>query len=325
MTRRNPVNRAQRRLERPPRERFSIRSVDFDVSGETCRGTLSLPGGDTDPPTVVLGPGLGAERGFGYPAVAERFADAGYAALCFDYRGFGESDGDSQLVDPARHRADYAAAIDRLDRLDAVGDGIVLWGASLSGGHVLALAADRRDVDAVIAVTPVLDARSIVRARGGRYVARAAIAGLRDLLGHRFGRGRTVPIVGDREALAVVTEPGTKRGYLDLVDRESAWQNETPARSLLRVANHRPGERLGEIGVPTLLVAGTDDPIVPADRIVDAAEDLRHGTVVSMPADHFSPFGADFEPAVGHQLSFLRDALDRPDDGRRGDLGPPGE
>jgi len=44
---------------------------------------------------------------------------------------------------------------------------------------------------------------------------------------------------------------------------------------------------------------------------VDAGESLSRGTVVTMPADHFSPFGEDFEPAVGHQLSFLRDALDR--------------
>jgi hypothetical protein len=30
-----------------------------------------------------------------------------------------------------------------------------------------------------------------------------------------------------------------------------------------------------------------------------------------MPADHFSPLGEDFEPAVGHQLSFLRDVFGR--------------
>lgn len=311
MTRRDPVNRAQRRLARPPRERFSTRSLAFDVDGETCRGTLYLPSGDDDdPPAIVMAPGLGAERGFGYPAIAERFADAGYAALCFDYRGFGDSDGDSQLVHPGRQRADYAGALDRLSRVDAVGRDRVIWGASLSAGHVLTLAAERRDVDAAIAVTPVLDARSIVTARGGRYVARAGLAGFRDLLGHRFDRGRTVPIVGGTEELAAVTEPGTKRGYLDLVDRESPWRNETPARSLLRIVNYRPGERLGDIRAPTLLLAGTDDPIVPVDSVREAAEDLRRGTLVSMPADHFSPFGADFEPAVGHQLSFLRDALD---------------
>ena len=312
MTRRNPVNRAQRRLNRPPRERFATRTLAFDADGDTCRGTLYLPAGDDeDPPTVVMAPGLGAERTFGYPAVAERFADAGYAAFLFDYREFGASDGDSQAVHPANQRADYEAAIDRVGRVDAVGREIVLWGASLSAAHVLTLAAERRDVDAVIGAVPMLDGRAIARRRGGRYLARSGLAGIRDLLGYRLGRGRTVPIVGGTEELAAITEPGTKRKYLDLVDRESTWRNETPARSLLRVANYRPVERIAEIRAPTLLLAGTDDAIVDSDAVVSAGERLSRGTVVSMPADHFSPFGEDFEPAVGHQLSFLRDVFDQ--------------
>ncbi|PAU82824.1 peptidase S15 [Halorubrum salipaludis] len=311
MTRRNPVNRAQRRLARPPRERFATRELAFDADGDTCRGTLYLPGGDEDPPVVVMAPGLGAERSFGYPAVAERFADAGYAAFLFDYRGFGASDGDSQLVDPEGQRADYAAAIDRVRRVDAVGRGLVLWGASLSAAHVLTLAAERRDPDAVIGAVPMLDGRAIARRRSGRYLARSGVEGVRDQFGHRFGRGRTVPIVGSTEELAAITEPGTKRKYLDLVDRESTWRNETPARSLLRVANYRPVERLDEIRAPTLLLAGTDDAIVDSEAVVDAGEALSRGTVVTMPADHFSPFGDDFEGAIGHQLSFLKDALDR--------------
>ena len=312
MTRRNPVNRAQRRLGRPPRERFATRALAFDVDGDTCRGTLYLPGGDEDdPPVIVMAPGLGAERSFGYPAVAERFADAGYAAFLFDYREFGASDGDSQAVDPAAQRDDYAAAIDRVRRVDAVGGDLVLWGASLSAAHVLTLAADRRDVDAVIAAVPMLDGRAIARRRGAKYLARSGAAGLRDLLGHRFGRGRTVPIVGDREELAAITEPGAERKYIDLVDRESTWRNETPARSLLRVANYRPVGRVDEIRAPTLLLAGTDDAIVDSETVVDAGEALSRGTVVTMPADHFSPLGEDFEPAVGHQLSFLRDVFGR--------------
>ncbi|GAB7009223.1 alpha/beta hydrolase [Halorubrum trueperi] len=312
MTRRHPVNRAQRRLDRPPRERFATREIAFDVDGDTCRGTLYLPGGDGDePPIVVMAPGLGAERTFGYPAIAERFADAGYAAFLFDYREFGASDGRSQAIHPANQRADYEAAVERARRVDAVGRDVVLWGASLSAAHVLTLAAERRDVAAVIGMVPMLDGRAIARRRGGRYLANAARVGLRDLFGHRFGRGRTVPIVGEAEEIAAITELGAKRAYLDLVDRESTWRNETPARSLLRVANYRPVERLGEIRAPTLLLAGTDDAIVDAETVVDAAETLSHGTVVSMPADHFSPFGEDFEPAIGHQLSFLRDAIDR--------------
>ncbi|MYL15551.1 alpha/beta hydrolase [Halorubrum distributum] len=311
MTRRDPVNRAQRRLARPARERFATRAVAFDVDGATCRGSLYLPGGDADdPPVVVMAPGLGAERTFGYPAVAERLADAGYAALLFDHPEFGDSDGDSQAVDLARQRAAYEGAIDRAARVDDVGDDLVLWGASLSAGHVLTLAAERRDVDAVVGLVPMLDGRAIALRRGGRYLLRSGAAGLRDLAGHRIGRGRTVPIAGGAEECAAITEPGTKRKYIDLVDRESAWRNETPARSLLGLVGYRPVTRLDEIDVPTLLLAGTDDEIVDADSVAAAGERLSRGTVVTMPADHFSVLGEDFEGAVGHQLSFLRDALE---------------
>ena len=311
MTRRDPVNRAQRRLSRPARERFATRAVAFDVDGATCRGTLYLPGGDADdPPVVVMAPGLGAERTFGYPAVAERFADAGYAALLFDHPEFGESDGDSQAVDLERQRAAYAAAIDRAKRVDAVGGDLVLWGASLSAAHVLTLAAERRDVDAVVGLVPMLDGRAIAARRGGRFLLRSGAVGLRDLLGHRIGRGRSVPIVGGTEECAAITEPGTKRKYVDLVDRESAWRNETPARSLLGLVRYRPVTRLDEVDAPTLLLAGTDDAIVEADSVATAGERLSRGTVVTMPADHFSVLGEEFEGAVGHQLSFLRDALE---------------
>ncbi|WP_423995372.1 alpha/beta hydrolase [Halorubrum trapanicum] len=311
MTRRDPVNRAQRRLSRPARERFATRAVAFDVDGATCRGTLYLPGGDADDlPVVVMAPGLGAERAFGYPAVAERFADAGYAALLFDHPEFGASDGDSQLVDLDRQRAAYEGAIDRANRVDDVGDDLVLWGASLSAGHVLTLAAERRDIDAVVGVVPMLDGRGIALGRGARYLLRSGAAGLRDLLGHRIGRGRTVPVVGGTEECAAITEPGTKRKYIDLVDRDSAWRNETPARSLLGLVGYRPVTRLDEIDAPTLLLAGTEDEIVDADSVAAAGERLSRGTVVTMPAGHFSVFGEDFEGAVGHQLSFLRDALE---------------
>ncbi len=305
------MNRAQRRVERPPRERFATGRLAFDVAGRRCRGTLYLPGGDaSDVPVVVMGPGLGAEASFGLPAVAERFADAGYAAFVFDYRGFGASDGDAQLIDPAGQRADYAAAINRVGDVDAIGGDLVAWGTSLSAGHALTLGAERRDVDAVIALAPLLDGRAIARSRGGDYLLRAGVEGVRDRLGRRFGRGRTVPIVDDTAPIAAITEAGAKRGYLDLVDRESAWRNETPARSLLGLATDRPVERLPDIRAPTLLLAGTDDPIVDVGAVVDAAETLPRGTLVTMPADHCSPLGEDFEPAVGHQLSFLRDALD---------------
>jgi pimeloyl-ACP methyl ester carboxylesterase len=309
VTRRTPLNRAQRGLTRPSRERFATRTLAFEVDGDRCRGTLVRPSGVDDPPVVVMGPGLGATRRFGYRAVAERFAVDGRASFVFDYRGFGDSVGTDHLIHPERQRADYVGALDRLSRVDALGTERVLWGTSLAAGHALVLGAERRAVDAVIAVSPVLDWQGVVRARGGRYLARAAAAVVRDRLGSRVGGGVTVPIVGAPGSLAALTEPGVRRGYLDLVDRERTWRNETPARSLSLLGGYRPIEHVGQVRAPTLLLGGADDPLVSPSTMHGAGERLDRGTVVTMPGTHVSPLGTRLETAIEYQQTFLRDVL----------------
>lgn len=312
MTRRKPINRAQRHLDRPARERYATRTLTFESGSATCRGTLYLPSSAENPPLVVMGPDVGAERSFGLPAIAERFATAGYATFCFDYRGFGESDGDDQRIAPARQRADYEAAIDRATRVDVVGREVVVYGVGLSAAHALWIAGDRTDIDAAMAITPILDGRAFLRHhRETKGFLRAMIAGLRDRLGSWAGAGGTVPIVGDPDKLAVVTGPGAERAYLDLVDRESTWRNETPARSLFTLARFAAADRVEDVRVPTLVLAGADDAQAPIKAVEDAADGLSNGTFVRMPADHWSIYSEEFEPAIGHQLAFLRDALGR--------------
>ena len=85
-------------------EDFIRTDVDFVSSGTRCAAWLYRPRGVARPPVVVMAHGFGAERTFGLPAFAGRFAAAGLAALLFDYRGFGQSDGEPRnLVSPRRH------------------------------------------------------------------------------------------------------------------------------------------------------------------------------------------------------------------------------
>ncbi|MFC6893142.1 alpha/beta hydrolase [Halopenitus salinus] len=310
MSRRTPRNRAQRDLDRPARERYATRSLTFEIGGDTCRGTLYLPSGTPDPPVVVMGPELGADRSFGLPAVAERFAAAGYAAFRFDYRGFGDSGGSDRRIAPVHHREDYDAAVDRVRRIDDLGPGVALYGSGLGALHALRAASDRRDVDAVLAITPLLDGRALLRRRAAKPFLAAMATGVRDATIGRLGGGRTVPIVGGEADRAVLTDPGAKRGYLDLVDRESTWRNETPARSLVSLARARLGDRIEDVHAPTLMLAGDRDALAPEPAVESAADRLPSSTYVRMPADHWSVYGADFEPAVGHQIAFLRDAFD---------------
>src|SRR5438132_263538 len=85
------------------------RDVAFTSSGDDCRAWLFMPDAER-PPLVILGHGVGATREYGLEPYAQRFADAGIAALVFTYRHFGDSGGQPrQLLDIGRQLEDVAA------------------------------------------------------------------------------------------------------------------------------------------------------------------------------------------------------------------------
>ena len=95
-----------------------------------------------NPPIVVLAHGFAAFRELRLDAYAARFAQAGYAALVFDYRHWGASEGQPRRVlDIGEQHADWRAAIAYARSLDGIDTTrVVGWGSSFGGGHVLMLA-----------------------------------------------------------------------------------------------------------------------------------------------------------------------------------------
>jgi predicted N-acetyltransferase YhbS len=126
--------------------------VRFDSVGVACVGYVYHPAGSGGPvPCVVVGTGFsGTQDTPSIRAVAQAFAEAGFAALTFDYRHFGESHGTPrQLVRIKGQQEDFHAAI-RCARHHAGIDPerVALWGTSLGGGHVIAVAADDVELSA---------------------------------------------------------------------------------------------------------------------------------------------------------------------------------
>ena len=306
---RDPEAGARRRdRDDPSRESFATRRVTFESAGEICTGTLYLPADVADPPVVVMAHGLAGEAGFGLPRYAERFAAAGFAAFTFDYRGFGGSTG-TPLVLPGRQLDDWRAALDAVTGFAGVGTGRALWGTSLSGGYVLTLAAERHDVDAVLTQAPFLDGRKLLRTKSPGFLVRAVAAGLRDRLGAFVGRTRDVKVYGETDEFALLNEPGAKDGYIRLVPRDSRWRNRTRARTTLALPRYRPVTDAEEVYAPTLVVAATEDDILPYGPVETLVEKLRDPTLVSKRIGHFDVYHDAFPELVDHQLAFLRATL----------------
>src|SRR6478735_6379585 len=88
------------------------RDLKFSVAGDTCAAWLySVADQPGVAPAVVMAHGLSGTRRDRLGAFAERFAEAGFAALVFDHRGFGDSGGEPDLFEPARQLEDWRAAI----------------------------------------------------------------------------------------------------------------------------------------------------------------------------------------------------------------------
>lgn len=280
----------------------------FDSRGQRCAGTLLMPAEAQRPPVIVMAHGFSGVRAMLMPH-AQRFVEAGYAVYLFDYRNFGDSEGQPRhWVDPARHLQDWDAAIVHVKTLEAIDpQRVVLWGTSLSGGHVTCMAAKHR-VAAVIAGHPLMSGWSTTTALSLKSVLRLTFAGLRDVIGALFGRPHYVPAVGRPGELAALTGPEAWDGMAQLQAIPGVrWENKVLARVLLKMPYYRPLSAARKVQAPTLVIAGANDSIVSAEVARKAAERMPRGEFKLFPADHFQPYYGEFlDKNVRIQLEFLR-------------------
>jgi pimeloyl-ACP methyl ester carboxylesterase len=257
--------------------------------------------------------GFAAERTFGLLPFAERFVALGCAVVLFDYRCFGESEGQPRnWVSPRRHNQDWDRAIDHSRRLPGIDrERIVLWGSSFSGGHVIATASRRSDIKAIIAQVPFVDGLASVSKIPLPQILRLAGAGLRDGLCMLTGRApHCVPVVGHPGGFAIMNTPECEPGYRALIPEGSTWENRVPARIILTVGTYRPTKAAWKVGSPALIVLAEKDSLIPPEAVERTAGRIPNCRLERLACNHFEPYqGEWFEKNIALQESFLRERV----------------
>ncbi len=291
-------------------EGVELHGWHFTAEGATFEG----PGGR---PAVVMAHGLGGTKDSGLEPFATAVAEAGFDVLAFDYRGFGSSGGTPrQRASMTGQVEDYRAALAAAARLPGVDPHrLVLWGVSLAGGHVLAAAAGRDDVAAVVSLVPLVDGRAAARLALKHHapsaILRSTGAGVRSRVSSlRGGAPVTMPVVARPGEVGALTLPGHYEAYLALAG--PTWRNEIDASVGLELGSHRPGKHAKSLRCPLLVQIADFDRSSPPHAAAKAAEAGR-AEVRHYPCDHFDVWpGRDwFAPVVEHQLHFLRRHLSR--------------
>ncbi|PQD99743.1 alpha/beta hydrolase [Mycobacterium sp. EPG1] len=285
------------------------------VSGEDTCSAWHFAAEGSRRPVVVMAHGFGGTKDSGLEPFAQRFAAAGFDVLAFDYRGFGASGGaPRQSLSVRRQIDDYHAAVHAAKQLDGVdADRIALWGASFSGGHVLRVAADRPDISAVIALTPLTSGLAVSRAamasRDPVSSLRWTLTGLKSRVSAARNASPTlmplVSAVGGGGALAL---EGAYESYTALAG--PTWRNEIDSSIGLEVLGVRTTAAAKKLRCPLLVQIADFDRYVPADAVARTAAHGR-AQVHHYPCDHFDVWpGNDwFDKTLTDQVAFLRQAL----------------
>lgn len=287
--------------------------VAFTSGGELCAGWLYRP--PDARACVVLAHGWTGVREQRLDAFAERFAEAGLAALVFDYRHFGSSGGEPRsLLDIRRQLEDWHAAVAfarAVEGIDAARVG--LWGSSFSGGHVIEVASRDPRVAAVVSQVPFVDGLANLRRLGIAHALQMTAAGLRDQAGALVGRRPyMLASVGPPGSSAVMNSPDAEPGFRALNPPGLEWPNEAAARIALRVGAYRPIRHAAAVRCPILFVVLQDDVVTPPDLAESAAALAPRSELLSYPGGHFDPYvGELFERVAAAEAEFLARELTR--------------
>ncbi|HMJ74292.1 MAG TPA: alpha/beta hydrolase [Solirubrobacterales bacterium] len=276
--------------------------VTFQVGGDACAAWLyPVASGAAVAPLIVMAHGLSGTRRDRLGPFAERFAEAGIAALLFDHRGFGDSGGEPDLFLPARQLEDWRAAIAYARSLSGVDpDRVATFGSSIGGGNALAAAADDPLIAAAISQVPFLDMWRQANRSSPLVTAQAVLAA---------AMGRHLPAVGQPDEAAFINAPGGEEGWRHVVatGEDSRWRNRVSARWLLG-RPYRPVSHAAKLHCPWLACVGEADRVARPGPAIAAARRAPHGELCTYPGvDHFDIYdGAEHEAVVGDEVAFLR-------------------
>ncbi len=220
------------------------KSARFYSEGLRLAAILFLPEGPGPHPGVVLCHGFTAIKELALPDYARRFAEAGLAALIFDYRGFGESEGPRGRLIPWEQVNDIRNAITFLQCQNEVDESrIGIWGTSYGGAHAITVAGLDRRVKAAVAQVGFGD--------GGRLFRSKTTAEQQAALQMMLDADRRQRVLTGKSAmidpLQALSDEDSVRFFTAAIKQHPSLRTQIPVETIEATLAYRPEEFAGRI------------------------------------------------------------------------------
>lgn len=289
------------------------RNVSYFSEGERISGVLYLPKSATEPgegriPGVVLC-GFTGIKELILPDYARGLVRAGFAALAFDYRGFGESSGPRGRLVAQRQIEDVRNSLTFLGTLPEVDPRrLGLWGTSYGAANVIVAAAADTRVRCVAAQVGFADGGKRLRERPEAETApvRAAIEEERK---KRVLTGEPTMV----EPLQLLSDPETVAFFTSARARLPRLQQPISMEFLESTFEHRPIAALPALaGRPLLLVAAELDTVTPAadfQALYEAASEPKKLVVIPGIRHYDIYSGEPLERSIAEEVAWFQEHL----------------
>ena len=219
-------------------------------------------------PAIVQGPGwLGLKDAKLYLPYHEALTAAGYLVLIFDYRGFGDSDGDRGMLLPQLQLEDLINAVTYLTtRNDVDADNIGTFGSGgTGGGNAVLLAATDRRVRVAVSQVPVADGEDWLHRMRREYEWREFLDRIDADRKERVLSG-VGEMVHPREEIMIATPE--RRASKVKADVDDRIPTSVPLRCAEAIMRYKPIDVVNLVAPTPIMFIGVEgDAVTPTDHV----------------------------------------------------------
>ena len=268
---------------------MDTRVVHFYSEGSRLEGDYFVPtglkGGERRP-GIVLCHGYSGIRQAILPDYAKLFAEAGYVALSFDYRGFGGSEGPKWRIMALEQIDDIRNAITWLEAQPEVdADRIGVWGTSNGGAHAPYVAGVDERVKAAVGQVGYGDGRRLIMDIRTPQEQRELEALLAEDRQQRVLTGKGTSATCD----VLLASPQTRAFFAEALKALPELYCEIPWASAEKTMEYRPIDVVDRIAPRALLLIGAEkDDLCKFEGYRDLFERARQPKkLVGLPITHY--------------------------------------
>lgn len=286
------------------------KDVQFYSEGALLKAHLYVPENVSGSvPAILMCHGFAGVKELLLPGFADKFCNAGFVVLCFDYRGFGESEGDRGILQPALQQTDIRNALSFLYTIPEVDNTkIALWGTSFGGSNVVAVAAVDKRVKCVTA--------QLAFSNGERSILGAKSEEEKEKILATIQRSLEKKVTQNREMMMPINKFLTDEQSLAFFEKYKdsfpALHEKVPFLTMKEVIEYKSEELIKKVSVPVLIVGAENDIVNPMFESVQLFENANEPkelyTVKG--ATHYEVYeGKHLDEVSDKQISFFRKYL----------------